>query len=354
MIFDKNLLKKINFVLYTKKHLFIYIIIGFLSVLFELAIRRFTKLYITTEEIYLHFSFFLAIIFAFYLNITFNFNVPKIYLKRSLIYYALISTCSYVFQYFIRNQLELNKLSFEEERLLISGLFFIIAYFFHIKFSFKDNRKVGVAIYANGYEDVNKIYKMIGLYPDFIHVDIIDKTMNENALDTNLSKLEVVKACWPNHQINTHIMSKDPIKLLEGNIILYSDIIYFHHEIKNRDEVIKKIKSKNKTPGLVLHAVNEYNDLDKIIGDFKEVSILSIEKAGLSGQKFDERSYYLIKRINNLKFRKNFNLCVDGGVKSNLINKFTSEKVVSGSDVLNSSNPTKKIMKLQTVSRYEK
>ena len=255
---------------------------------------------------------------------------------------------------FIRNQLELNKLSFEEERLLISGLFFIVAYFFHIKLSFKDNRKVGVAIYANGYEDVNKIYKMIGLYPDFIHVDIIDKTMNENASDTNLSKLEVVKACWPNHQINTHIMSKDPIKILEGNIILYSDIIYFHHEIRNREEVIKKIKSKNKTPGLVLHAVNQYDDLDKIIGEFKEVSILSIEKAGLSGQKFDERSYNLIKRINDLKFRKNFNLCVDGGVKSNLINKFTSEKVVSGSDVLNSSNPTRKIMKLQTVSRYEK
>ena len=54
MIFDKNLLKKINFVLYTKKHLFIYIIIGFLSVLFELTIRKFTKLYITSEEIYLH------------------------------------------------------------------------------------------------------------------------------------------------------------------------------------------------------------------------------------------------------------------------------------------------------------
>ena len=39
---------------------------------------------------------------------------------------------------------------------------------------------------------------------------------------------------------------------------------------------------------------------------------------------------------------------------SNLINKFISEKVVSGSDVLNSSHPIKKIMKLQTVARYEK
>ena len=354
MIFDKNLLKRINFVLYTKKHLFIYIVIGFLSVLFELSIRKFTKNYITSEEIYLHFSFFLAIIFAFYLNITFNFNVPKIYLKRSLIYYALISLFSYIFQYIIRNQLELNNFSFEQERLLISGLFFSIAYFFHIKLSFKDNKKVGVAIYANGYEDVNEIYKKIGLYPDFIHVDIIDKTMNINAVDTNLSKLEVVKAFWPNHQINTHIMSNNPINLLEGNITIYSDIIYVHHEIQNRNEVINKIRKKGKIAGLVLHSVNEYDDLENIISDIKEVLVLSIEKAGVSGQKFYERSYQLIEKINKLPFRKNFNLCVDGGIKTNLINKFTSEKVVSGSDVLNSESPTRKIMKLQTVARYEK
>ena len=99
-------------------------------------------------------------------------------------------------------------MNFEQSRLLISGGFFLIGYFFHIKFSFKDNRKVGVAIYANGYENLNKIYKMIGPYPDFIHVDIVDKTMNLNASDSNLSKLETVKAYWPKHEINTHIMSK--------------------------------------------------------------------------------------------------------------------------------------------------
>ena len=33
-----------------------------------------------------------------------------------------------------------------------------------------------------------------------------------------------------------------------------------------------------------------------------------------------------------------------GGVKSNIINKFISEKVVSGSDVLNNEHPVKRIM----------
>ena len=66
---------------------------------------------------------------------------------------------------------------------------------------------------------IKKIYEKIGPYPDFIHVDIIDNTMNEKAADTKLSKLEVVKAYWPNHSIETHIMSKNPIVLLKQNIL---------------------------------------------------------------------------------------------------------------------------------------
>ena len=178
--------------------------------------------------------------------------------------------------------------------------------------------------------------------------------MNKNALDTNLSKLEVVKAYWPNHKIETHIMSNNPLDLIDENIIINSDIIYVHYEIKNLDKVVKKILDKNKIPGLVLHSIHKYENLEKIIGNFQAILILSIEKPGVSGQKFNTESYNLIERINLLKKRNKLNICVDGGVKSNLINKFTSEKVVSGSDVLNSEHPVKKIMKLQTVARYEK
>ena len=89
--------------------------------------------------------------------------------------------------------------------------------------------------------------------------------------------------------------------------------------------------------------------MEKTIENFEEILILSINKPGVSGQKFNEESYNLINRINLLKIRNNLNVCVDGGVKSNLINKFTSEKVVSGSDVLNSENPVKKIMMLQNI-----
>ena len=109
-MFNEDFVKKINFFLYKKKHLIIYVIIGFLSLIFELSVRKLINIYITNNIFFLHISVIFGIIFAFYFNIKINFNVPKIYLKRSLFYFFLISTCSYLFQNFIGNNLEMSKL----------------------------------------------------------------------------------------------------------------------------------------------------------------------------------------------------------------------------------------------------
>ena len=60
-----------------------------------------------------------------------------------------------------------------------------------------------------------------------------------------------------------------------------------------------------------------------------------------------------IKKINDIEFRKNFILCVDGGVNENIVNKLNADHIVSGSCVLDSHNPKRKIMRLQTIGRYE-
>ena len=91
--------------------------------------------------------------------------------------------------------------------------------------------------------------------------------------------------------------------------------------------------------------------LDWLNGEL--IHILSIDKPGYSGQKFNDKTFELIKRIDQRKDRKNFNLLVDGGVNSKLIKKIDCEKIVSGAAVLKSEKPIIEIMKLQTVSRYE-
>ena len=92
MIFKSDFIRNVNFFLYKKKHLLIYIIIGFLSLVFELFLRKLIYNNISTNEIFLHTSLLCGILFAFYFNIKFNFNVPKIYLKKSLFYFFIIST----------------------------------------------------------------------------------------------------------------------------------------------------------------------------------------------------------------------------------------------------------------------
>ena len=81
--------------------------------------------------------------------------------------------------------------------------------------------------------------------------------------------------------------------------------------------------------------------------------LLTLEKPGSSGQKFDIDGLKRIKQINALSFRNQFVLCVDGGVNENIIGILEAENIVSGSFVLKSTDPKRQIMRLQTVGRYE-
>ena len=105
--------------------------------------------------------------------------------------------------------------------------------------------------------------------------------MNEAVDKSNFDKFLQIKKTWPNHRIESHIMSKN---FLKNTLIIfskYSDVIYFHFEIDNKIERIKNIIETNGIkPGLVLHATKKYNDLENLIGSFEEILILCIEKPG--------------------------------------------------------------------------
>ena len=346
-------MKKFYFFLYQKKFLIIYIIIGFFSILFELFLRNTFIKFNLNQLIYNYLPIVFGILFAFYFNIRFNFSVPKIYLKRSLLYFFIISIMSFIIQKTVKNLFIIQFLDYNSQRIIFSGILFLIGYFFHIVFTFKKIIKVGVAIYANGYEELNEIKNKIGEYPDFIHVDIVDETMKKNADLIDFSKLEKINYYWPKKEIHTHIMSKNPKHIID-KVLKFSKIIYVHYEIDEKIEDIKEyIIRNNSIPGIILHAKLDYPNLDTVISGFTEVMILSIDKLGYSGQKFDDKAFDLIKRLDQINGRKNFKLLVDGGVNSKLIKKINCEKIVSGAAVLKSEKPIIEIMKLQTVSRYE-
>jgi putative flippase GtrA len=229
--------KKLN----KKKAIFFlrYCIIGFISILIELVIRKLLLSINSPLIISSILPLIIGISFAFTANISFNFKIPRYYYKKSFIYFSIISTSSFVIQYLLSKVFIFQNLNYEITRFIFSGIVFLIAYFFHIKFSFAKNKKVGVAIYLDDNENIDEIFSKVGFYPDYIHVDFVDETMNENVKKPNFEKLNQIKKIWPNHRIESHIMSKNPIRYID-RFSKYSDVIYFHYEI---NEEINKVNS---------------------------------------------------------------------------------------------------------------
>ena len=324
-----------------------YCIIGILSIFFELSLRKLLLGLNLNIYMIMILPLLVGIFFAFICNIKFNFNIPRYYFKYSFIYFSIISLSSFTIQFFLSKIIIFQNLNYEISRLIMSGLVFLIAYNFHIKFSFKKNKKVGVAIYLDDKEDVDNIFSKVGFHPDYIHIDMVDETMNENVNDPDFSKFDQVRKQWPNHKIESHIMSKKPFKYLD-KLAPYSDVIYFHYEIdEDLNKIVNYIQSKGVKPGLVIHASKKYNNLKKIVNDFGELLVLCIDKPGESGQKLLDRSYSIIDDINNMKDREKYTLCVDGGLSQENIKKIDCDKIVSASNVFKSINPKQQIISLQ-------
>ena len=340
LLLNKLNQKKLNFFIR-------YCLIGFVSISIELLLR---KLLLEINSKIFFFSFvplFVGIIFAFICNVTFNFKIPRYYYKRSFFYFSIISISSFTFQYFLSKFILFQSFNYEFTRFFISGTVFLIAYNFHIKYSFAKNKKVGVAIYLDNKENIEDIFNKVGFYPDYIHVDFVDKTMNSNVGEPDFNKFLEIKKKWPNHRIESHIMSKKPSKYID-KFATYSDVIYFHYEIDENKETVKELINNHKIKsGLVLHASNEYKNIISLVDSYKEILVLCIEKPGESGQEFIENSNNLIDKINNLKTRNKFNLCVDGGLSQKNIIKIDCEKIVSASNVFKNINPKKQIKNLQ-------
>ena len=94
---------------------------------------------------------------------------------------------------------------------------------------------------------------------------------------------------------------------------------------------------------------NECTDESKKI---KNVLLLTIPKPGFSGQKFDLTALPILEKLNNHRYRSQFEVCVDGGVNDLTVKYLNVESVVSGSYILSAKNPIENIMHLQTSGEY--
>ena len=352
-VLNSTIKARINLIFYKIRFLFLYTIFGLLSLLIEFAVRNYL---ITLEFKHTHSTFFgvlIGILFAFWSNSKLNFKIPSPRLSKALTYFLIISFFSVSIQFYISKVFLVGYHNYEIGRIIISSIIFLLAYMFHRRFSFINFKKVGVAIYADAVENIKEIHNKIRHYPDFIHIDIVDKTMKQNANDIEIFRFETIKAYWPNTQIQTHIMSTDPSKWV-SKVLPFSDVVYIHGDIaKDLNQIISEIRTRGKLVGIALKINSEINDHLEYLQKADYVLLLTINKPGKSGQNFHSSAFRKIEQLNNLSFRKQFILCVDGGVNPSISKLINSECLVSGSSVLKNSNPIKQIMRLQTNNRYE-
>ena len=341
-----------KYIIYKYRFFVSYVLIGVLSLIIEFIVLNFFNSFQNNQILNSFLSVIIGILFSFWCNVRYNFKISKSKRNRSLIYFLIISLFSYLIQVFFIEKFQ-NQISYEKLRFITSGSFFWFAYIFHRRFSFKDFKKVGVAIYANGVENLESIHDKIKTYPDFIHVDIVDETFNKKSTKVLTYKTEVIKGYWNSKFIECHIMSKNPKKwILE--IKQNVDRIFIHCELnENIEELLKLIKKNNCEAGIVIQNIDDLSVFEKHHNLIDSLLVLSIETPGYSGQSFKMDSLEIISKINNHKFRNRISLVVDGGVNNKNIPLIKSENIVSGSYVINSKDPIKNIMILQTSSQYE-
>lgn len=295
----------------------------------------------------------LGVLFAFWINVRYNFKIPKGKRNKAFLFFISISALSVLLNLVFRKELEQLHFSYGQARFLSAGLLFLIAYVLHRKYSFKDFKKVSVAIYANGVEDIESINNLVGSFPDIIHIDIVDHTFGKEDHDTRTYRLEVVKAYWPHKPIHVHVMSKTPSAWIE-EVAKYAELIIFHFEIdEDIQGIIDKIKSNNCKVGIALMTNTSVESVLPFVKHIDTLMLLTIAKPGMSGQNFEMSALKKIDLINSWPERGDFDICIDGGVNEKVIGLLNVETVVSGSSVLCHEDPRRQIMRLKTSSSYE-
>ena len=145
---NPDLLSSVTFAAYRYRFLFVYVIIGVLSLCSELVIYRGLERLGLVYPSCAFMGVVSGVLLAYWGNVRFNFKVPIAKRQRALLYFIVISFLSWIVQFLIRRVI--RRWSYEEARLVISGSVLFVAYLLDSGISFCHFKKVGVAVYANG------------------------------------------------------------------------------------------------------------------------------------------------------------------------------------------------------------
>ncbi len=339
---------------YRYRFLASYMVIGALSLVLEVGILHTLENGFGLPRLYAaSVGVGCAVLTAYYLNARFNFKIPPAKRWRAFRYFALISAFSLALNYIFKSRLGAMGWSYEQSRIVTSGALFLIAYTLHRRYSFHDFKQVGVAVYVDRVEDIRGIWEKVGAYPNFIHVDLVDRTVAPDKEAPASNRAEVVRAFWPDKPVHVHVMSRTPSRWLP-DLLPYADVIFVH---LNLDEpiadVLHAIHQGRRKAGICVRVTESVDAVRPFLAEVKHILLLAIENPGASGQVQNPHVREQIRELSRWTERGRLTVCVDGGVNEHNIGRLDVELAVSASSVLNSADPRRQILRLQTSSAYE-
>ena len=149
---------------------------------------------------------------------------------------------------------------------------------------------------------------------DLIHVDVMDGHFVPN-LTIGPPVIKSLRK-HTNLPLDVHLMISPVHKYIKNFAEAGSDIITIHPEATdNLDESINLIKSLGKKVGVSLNPKTPINIIEGFLSKINLVLIMSVNP-GFGGQKFMPEVLEKIKKINEIKIKKNmsFDIEVDGGI----------------------------------------
>lgn len=328
----------------SKRYLILYIFFGLISLVVQLIVNYVLYNFLNLEIYYIGVIF--SIFTAFYLNVRYNFYIKKNLLAKALILFFIVSNISYLVQEYL---MTFFSIPYFQSVFVVSGSTFWVFYFFHKMLSFKSRTQIGVAIHLNENEKLEKIYKEISNFPDFVHIDLISKDYNEQNTATDLSLITKIEQFWPNKSKQVHLMTNNPFDYIKT--INNPKYTYFI-DVNFIDEYILKLdEMSNFKIGFTILINSSTIEINKAIELGNELLILCIDKPGFSGQKFSQNAYELINYIN--KNNKDSEITIDGGVNIEIVKNTEFIKYASASHILTSLHPAGKIFDMKSAKRYE-
>ncbi|HAF08372.1 MAG: ribulose-phosphate 3-epimerase [bacterium] len=163
--------------------------------------------------------------------------------------------------------------------------------------------------------DIKNLKKSISSIPSYIkilHLDVMDGHFVDN-ITFGPHFVKVVRELT-SRELDCHLMIEEPDRYYDRFIDAGATHISFHIETtKDTFSLIKKIKKRKVKVGIVLNPETEVDRIVPYLDHIDYVLVMSVHP-GFAGQKFLNYTLRKVKRLKDLRGKREYFIQIDGGI----------------------------------------